>query len=224
MPNGSCGYRSRSWQHQSWRKLKEEERWKGDTRRKSLWAPSVPPCLSHLVVEMWEQLLVVISFLLFKNGFEFGRQMRTARESKRHLRQKLCTHLLVIKSEPAPQLIAFYFYWISCSCAASFPLFMPSIPLSFPSSSAFPSPVFSHPLFLLPPCHRCLIIYEVLKNLLCNQGYQNVIHFQWNPSSVFFSSGMMSCQNDCTVWPVVPGGSLAVFRILEMFKIQILTF
>lgn len=109
MPNGSCGYLSGSWQHQSWRKLKEEERWKGDTRRKSLWAPSVPPCLSHLVAEMWEQLLVVISFLLFKNGFEFGRQMRIARESKRHLRQKLCTHLLVIKSEPAPQLIAFYF-------------------------------------------------------------------------------------------------------------------
>lgn len=105
-----------------------------------------------------------------------------------------------------------------------FPLFMPCIPLSFPSSRAFPSPVFSHPLFLLPPCHRCLIIYEVLKNLLCNQGYQNVIHFQWNPSSVFFSSGMVSCQNDCAVWPVVHGGSLVVFMLLEIFKIQILKF
>lgn len=172
---------------------------------------------------MWEQLLVVISFLLFKNGFEFGWQMRTARESKRHPREKLCTHLLVIKSELLSWLLSIFTKSVVLVQHA-FPLFMPSIPLSFSSSSAFPSPVFSHPLFLLPPCHRCLIIYEVLKNLLCNQGYQNVIHFQWNPSSVFFSSGMVSCQNDCTVWPVVPGGSSVVFMILEMFKIQILKF
>lgn len=43
-------------------------------------------------------------------GFEFCGRMRTVRESKRNPRQKLCTHLRVTKSQPAPQLIAFYFY------------------------------------------------------------------------------------------------------------------
>lgn len=43
-------------------------------------------------------------------GFEFCGRMRTVRESKRKPRQKLCTHLRVTKSQPAPQLIAFYFY------------------------------------------------------------------------------------------------------------------
>lgn len=79
MPSGSCGERSGSWQCQSWRKLKEEETWKGKVRRKSLQAPSVPPCLSHLVPETREQLLVFISFLLLKNGFLCYWQMRAER-------------------------------------------------------------------------------------------------------------------------------------------------
>lgn len=69
MPSGRCGDLSGSWQHQSWRKLKEKERWKGEVRRESLRAPSVPPCLSHLVPQTQEQLLVFISFLLLKNDF-----------------------------------------------------------------------------------------------------------------------------------------------------------
>lgn len=78
----------------------------------------------------------------------------------------------------------------------SCPFLMLSFPLSFPSSSAFPAPVSSRPVFLLPPCHHCLIIYEVLKNLLCNQGYQHVNHIQWNHSAVFLYSQMACCHHD----------------------------
>lgn len=69
------------------------------------------------------------------------------------------------------------------------PFLMPSIPLCFPSSSVLPTPVSSRLLFLLPPCHHCVIIYEVLKNLLCNQGYQHVNHIQRNHSAVCLYSG-----------------------------------
>ena len=72
------------------------------------------------------------------------------------------------------------------------PLLMLSITLSFPSSSALPAPVSSCPLFLLPLCHHCLIIYEVLKNLLCNQGYQHVNPILCNHSSVFLGK----CRRD----------------------------
>lgn len=170
MPNGSCRYLSGSWQHQSWRKLKEEKRWKGEMRRKSPWA--VPPRLSHLNPEMWEQLLVVISFLLLGlNSVEGWEQQENQKETQDR------TSAPIYVSPNLSQLLS----WLLSIFTKSVVLVQnPFLPLYaifsscdvLEESSTFPSPVSSRPLFLLPLCHRCLIIYEVLKNLLCNQGYQ----------------------------------------------------
>lgn len=110
MPSGSCGDLSGSWQLQSWRKLKEEERWKGEVRRESLRAPSVPPHLSHLVPETREQLLVFISFLCLKMGFnsvDRWEQGGNQKENRDRISAPIYLHQI---SMWASSSIPFYFY------------------------------------------------------------------------------------------------------------------
>lgn len=139
--------------------------------------------------------------------------MRTERESKRKPIQNLWGHLPASNLRVG-QLHRFLFILQNKTHLFLWSIFSPSWCLLFLLLSllgAFPTAVSSRPLFLLPPCHHCRIIYEVLKNLLCNQGLPTCeSHSVKSPGSYPLPwNGVLS--EWCPVWPA-PDAGLVVLQ------------